>query len=821
MAFKTAEIFKILAIQGDNNVPDLLIRYLIYDTRKIIFPENSLFFALPGARRDGHSFIPEAYNKGIRAFVVEKSFNDSEYRDSVFFHVDDTLLALQELVIQHRKKFSIPVIGITGSNGKTILKEWISHILTPEFNIVKSPGSYNSQIGVPLSVWQIENTTDVAVFEAGISRPGEMEKLQHIILPNIGVFTNLGDAHSDGFDEINHKLEEKIKLFSTCDTIICCGDDKLVIEALIKRYGKERITSWTLLNNSDSALKVSKIESHNSGFLISFSISGENKSLTVPFSDKVSVRLMLNAYLASVCAGAKHEKIGKKLMQLSYPKMRMEIERGINECTLINDSYNSDLESIGNALNYLKNLENNKSNTLIISDFFGLQPDQEKVFDSLKNMIIESRVRKLILIGEVIVTLNQYLSSDIDIYVFKDTADFIRSIDDQIFYNENILIKGSRRFEFEKIFGKLSESLHKTQLIIDFEALDHNINVYRSFLTRNTKVMAVVKASGYGAGAIKLAEHFQKIGIDYLSVAFIDEGIELRKAGISLPVMIFNPDYDYLDEMINYDLEPVIYSFHQFEKVLEKGIESFKFHIKLDTGMKRLGFESEEIEKLCKYLIDHRDFKVVSVFSHLAASNDPEKDDFTLQQMELFSLMFEKIADSLGYYPLKHILNSSGIVRFSDYQFDMVRLGSGMHGVDISHIISDKLEAVHILKTMISQIKHVKPGEGLGYGLKDRSEKERTIAIIPVGYADGMLRQAGNGRYKVWINGSYAPVIADVNMDMSFIDVTDIDSVQPGDFVEVFGKNAKIEDLADAGNTIFYEIISRISIRIKRIYSAG
>ena len=821
MAFKTGEIYEILGSQKNESVPDILIKYLIFDTRKIIFPENSLFFALKGARRDGHSFVPEAYNKGIRVFVVENSFNTSEYPDSVFFHVDDTLLALQELVIQHRKKFSIPVIGITGSNGKTILKEWISHILTPEFNVVKSPGSYNSQIGVPLSVWQLDKSTEVAIFEAGISRSGEMETLQSIIMPTIGVFTNLGDAHSDGFTDIKHKLLEKISLFSSCDKIICCGDDIEVVDALTERYGKEKIVSWTLLDNPDSALKVSKIESHNSGFLISFSISGENKSLTVPFSDKVSVRLMLNAYLASILAGAKHELIDKKLMELTYPKMRMEVERGINGCTLINDSYNSDIESISNALNYLKNLENNKSKTLIVSDFFGLKRNSKEVFISLKNMINESNLSKLILVGEEISFLNEYLPSDLEIYNYKDTGQFLLNIDNHIFYNENILIKGSRRFEFEKVFNKLSESLHKTQLIIDFEALDHNINVYRSFLDKNTKVMAVVKASGYGAGAIKLAEHFQKIGIDYLSVAFIDEGIELRKAGIKLPVMIFNPDYDFLDEMINYDLEPVIYSFYQLEKVLDKGIESFKFHIKLDTGMKRLGFEPAEIDMLVKYLRDHRNYKVVSVFSHLAASNDPGKDDFTIRQMESFSSMYEKISGTLGYFPNKHILNSSGIVRFPQFQFDMVRLGSGMHGVDISHLISDKLEAVHILKTMISQIKHIKAGEGIGYGLKDRSDKERAVAIIPVGYADGLLRQAGNGRYKVWINGSYAPVIADVNMDMSFIDITGIDSVQPGDFVEVFGKNAKIEDLAFAGNTIFYEIISKISTRIKRIYSAG
>jgi len=412
------------------------------------------------------------------------------------------------------------------------------------------------------------------------------------------------------------------------------------------------------------------------------------------------------------------------------------------------------------------------------------------------------------------------LPKEIRSYHYTNTEEFLSNMDSHIFLDEAILLKGARKFRFEKIFKRLSDSFHKTQLQIDFEALDHNINIYRSYLSPDTKVMAVIKASGYGAGAIKLAEHFEKVGIDHLSVAFLDEGIELRKAGIRLPIVIFNPDFDYIDEMIKYDLEPVVYSYYQFEILEEAGVEQLKFHIKLDTGMRRLGFDLSETDKLCHWLRKHRESRVVSVFSHLAASNEPDKDEFTRKQIREFDTIYAKIVKAINYRPLRHILNSSGIVRFPQYQYDMVRLGSGMHGVDTSHRISEKLEPVHILTTRISQIKTLKAGEGMGYGLKGRVDHERKIGIIPVGYADGLLRQAGNGRYKVWVNGSYVPVVAEVNMDMSFIDITGIDSIQPGDIVEVFGKNARIEDLSKAGKTIFYEILSKISIRIKRIYTA-
>jgi Alr-MurF fusion protein len=821
MALTAKEISEILKIDENLENDDFIIKYLIFDTRKIIFPENSIFFAINGIRRDGHDFIEDAYNKGIRFFVVNKKFSKAEkFTHGVFYKVENTLKALQLIAKYHRSKFDIPVLGITGSNGKTILKEWIYYLLTPEYNVTKSPGSYNSQIGVPLSVWQINENSEIALIEAGISEPAEMLIHQEVIRPTIGLITNLGDAHDAGFKNIEQKLEEKIILFKECNKIVCCADDEEIYNKLAVTYGKEKILSWTLKNNPESDFLVKVSNEPKKGVTLLISKDSKESKVIIPFNDFVSIRLSIYAYVCSIILGANEKIIIGKLSSLNYPRMRMEIERGINNCTLINDTYNSDLESLKNALNYLKNLKNDRLKTLILSDLNFSETNESSETKLISEMILESGISKVVLVGDKVCKLRTFLANKIHSFCYAETDQFLSELDNHLFSNENILLKGSRKFQFEKIFVRLSESLHKTQLIIDFEALDHNINIYRSYLKSVTKLMAVVKASGYGAGAIKLAEHFQKAGIDYLSVAFLDEGIELRKAGIKLPIMIFNPDMDYIDKMVKYDLEPVIYSFSQIDILKEKEIENFKFHIKLDTGMRRLGFDHKEIKELCKWISSKTESRIVSVFSHLAASNDSEFDDFTQNQFYVFESMYEIIRQSVNYRPMKHILNSSGIVRFPDHQYEMVRLGSGMHGVDISHLISEKLEPVYILKTKISQIKELDAGEGFGYNLKGVENTKRRIAIIPVGYADGLLRQAGNGRYKVWINGNFVPVVGDVNMDMSFVDITGLHGINTGDYVEVFGKNAKIEDLAKAGNTIFYEILSKISLRIKRVYSA-
>ena len=818
-----SEICRVLGIQSYIE-KDVEIEHLVFDSRKIIFPENSVFFALEGLKRNGIDYDiyvqkidSDAYNKGIRCFVVKVDTFTGYLHQATILNVPDSLEALQKIGIYQRNKYKVPIIGITGSNGKTIVKEWIYSILSPERRVVKSPGSFNSQIGVPLSVWNLNDTYEIGIFEAGISRVNEMDKLQKLIDPTIGVFTNLGNAHDEGFKDHSEKLNEKIKLFKNCQKIICSVDDDQVYKTLEYNYGRDKIISYSIENKADANLRVTGSETGK----LTIQFDSENLEIEIPFQDEVSRRLVLSSYLVGRIIGLDHNLVNKKIFNLTYPKMRMEVERGVNECNIINDSYNSDIESIQNSLNYLKYLQNGKKKTLILSDFLGMNEDSYKILDTLSYIISDCNIEKIMLIGNEIVRLANILPNDIHKYKYANTDDFIKDIDNHFFINENILIKGSRKFELEKVFRKLSDNLNKTQLIIDLNALDNNISVYRSYLKKTTGIIAVIKASGYGSGAIKLAEHFQKSGIDYLSVAFVNEAIELRKAGIKMPVMVFNPDLDYFDEILKYNIEPVIYSAWQLKQIEDIGIEAMKIHIKLDTGMKRLGFEDKEIDMLCDWLVNHRDIRVMSIYSHLAASDNPEYDKFTLSQFLNFQKNFDFITRSISYKPLKHILNSSGIVRWAEYQFDMVRLGSGMHGIDISNSISEKLEPVNTLKSRINQIKILNPGEGIGYGIRYKKNRYRKIAILPLGYADGVPRLAGNDNYKVWINGKYVPIVADINMDMTFIDVTEIENVEVGDAVEIFGKNAKITELARAGNTIFYEIISKISTRIKRVYTLG
>ncbi len=817
MQYSFTDISKILKSKIKNKTFDLSIKHFVYDTRKIIFPESSLFFAIKTKRNNGLYYVNDAYNKGVKAFIIEnKKFPFSKFPNAQFIVVDNSIKALQQLAVFHRKSFDIPVIGITGSNGKTILKEWLYFLMKDSFNIARSPGSYNSQIGVPLSIFKINKNHDFVIIEAGISQKGEMSLLQKIINPNIGIFTNIGDAHSSGFHNLEEKLNEKLKLFQNSEKIICCADDKKVMMSLIKKYPDKEIISWSINRNNYSSFKISDIHKNKKNAVIHYFWMSKEGRFTIPYKDKVSIRLAVTSFLSALVLGADINNISKKMKMLSYPKMRMEIKRGINDCTLINDSYNSDIESIKNALNYIQNRENNKIKTLILSDILQSGYNDKRLYEIVKKSIEESGINKLILVGKNIRGLKNIIDKKIQSFYFKNTDELLAEIEDIEFKNELILLKGSRKFEFEKLFEKLSQNYHNTVLETDLKALTHNINVYKSYLKPKTKIMAVIKASGYGAGAVKLANHLQNSGVDYFSVAFIDEGIELRNSGITLPVMVFNPDMVFLNEIDKYHLEPVIYSFSQLDMIPLK--KSLSIHIKFDTGMKRLGFEDNDISKLIKKLEKFENLNIVSFFSHLAAANDNNSDEFTKNQILKFTKICSTMDDFLGYSPVRHILNSSGIVRFPQYQFDMVRLGAGLHGIDPGNSIQEKLISVHSLKTFISQIKYVKTGESIGYGRKCIKNHERIIAIIPVGYADGLLRQAGNGNYKVWIDGNFVPVIADVNMDMSFLDITGLPWIKKNDRVEIFGEHAKITALAKAGNTIFYEILSRISPRVKRIY---
>ncbi|HHH52257.1 MAG TPA: bifunctional UDP-N-acetylmuramoyl-tripeptide:D-alanyl-D-alanine ligase/alanine racemase, partial [Bacteroidetes bacterium] len=646
---------------------------------RIISPKNSIFFAIKTSRNDGHNYIEDAYDKGIRVFVIQKhsKFLD-KYEDASILKVENTLSALQKLAAYHRKRFDIPVLAITGSNGKTILKEWIYFLLKDEYNLFRSPGSYNSQLGVPLSLLQINEKHRLAIIEAGISKAGEMANLREIINPEIGIFTNLGNAHDSGFKSRNEKLEEKISLFRYCKKIICCADDPNVIAKIKEMVPGAEIISWTQSENKDVGMTI-KSKRNGRNTEITYAFNNEKGEFTIPFTDKISLRLGITSFLASLVLGGDKDAISRKTRHLLYPKMRMEIKRGVNNCTLLNDTYNSDIDSIKNALNYIKsNKTINK--TLFISDVYQTGYSDNELLDILKKLIEEAGISKLVLVGEKIIGLSTKISKKIKIFKFLKTDDVLKNIQKLELENEFILLKGARKFHFERIFDLLSETFHHTVLEIDLEAISENISTYKSFLKKETKVLAVIKASGYGTGAVKLAGHLQSIGIDYLGVAFLDEAIELRRSGLTLPIMVFNPDLNFIEKFDKYNIEPVIYNFRQLDSL--KRDKEFRIHIKLDTGMKRLGFESKDIPELINFLNFNKNLIVSSVFSHLAASNNPGADDFTLKQFQTFENMCNDINVGTGQNFLKHILNSSGIVRFPNYQMDMVRLGAGMHGID-------------------------------------------------------------------------------------------------------------------------------------------
>lgn len=795
-----------------------VVEHLLIDSRKLLFPGTTLFFAFKGLKTDGHLFIPELYNKGVRFFVIEDpDFDFSPFPDALAWSVESSLKALQSIVAVHREQFSCPVIGITGSNGKTIIKEWVYQLLEKDFSIVKNPGSYNSQIGVPLSVWQMYEKADLGFFEAGISTVGEMEGLEKVIRPTIGIFTNLGDAHSSGFKDQEEKLNEKLLLFKNTSKVICHRDDDFTFGKLKHDLPGKEIISWSYRDEA-AELFVKNVDLSNGLSEVNYLWRGKEGRFTTKFKDNLSIHLAVFALFISLELGLDKEEAEARISMVSAINMRLETKEGENDCILINDSYNADLTSLTQALNYLVMQDASKKKVLILSEFLQIGSDQQDTNDKLVSLINRIGLARLVLVGEKMNRLVTQVDPAIDTYHFNNTEDLLAHLPQLNFENEVIMLKGARVYHFEDLFDKLARRFNSTVLEINLDAVMHNVRVYKSFLKPETKILAVIKAGAYGVGSVKLAMQLEKSGVTYFGVAFMDEGIELRKGGIKNPILIFNPDLNFIPEMYRYRLEPVIYNFDMLERVAHESYFKTRIHLKIDSGLHRLGFVSDEWDQLTSQLHKIRHLQVASVFSHLSASPNPDFDYFTHQQAAQFNIAYHKIVEKLGYKPIKHLLNSAGVVKFREYQFDMVRVGSGFHGVDTSRNINQSLQIVNTLKAKISLIKKVKAGESIGYERKGISDKERIIAILPVGYADGLVRKAGNGRYSVWLNGHFAPIVGNVNMDMTFIDITDIPNVQAGDVVEVFGANAKITSLAEAGETIFYEILTRISPRVKRIY---
>ncbi len=794
------------------------IAHLLLDSRQILYPQASLFFALKGKHHNGHKYIADLYAKGVRNFVVSEPIDYKKYKDAHFIFVQNTLKALQDLAAFHRNKFALKTIGITGSNGKTIIKEWLFQLLHKNYSIVRNPRSYNSQTGVPLSVWQIKKEHQLGIFEAGISEMEEMDKLQSIINCSIGLFTNIGPAHSEGFSSTEEKIDEKVKLFEKAETIIYCSDDARIAQAMMRFEEKQHFT-WSTKFKAD--LKITSVEKKSNGLSQIIGIfKNEIHQISIPFHDAAHIENAIHCWATLLHLGINQSIIEERIKNLEPVAMRLEIKDGINGCAIINDSYNSDLNSLQIALHFLEQQSNQKKHTLILSDILQSGQTLKKLYQEVAEIIIDKKIGRFIGIGNDIKNIQSFLPVEIEKKFYPDTESFIEKFDTNDFQSESILIKGARQFGFERIAHLLSQKVHKTVLEINLNALTHNLHVYSQYLQAGTRIMAMVKASAYGSGSYEVARLLEFNKVDYLAVAYTDEGASLREAGIQLPIMVLNPDEQSFDLITRHQLEPEIYNLRLLKSLiryLPKGKE-VAIHLKMDTGMKRLGFDEGDLEELLVLLQANKNLKVQSVFSHLAASEDDQEDHFSKQQISKFEKLYGLLTEGLSYKPLKHILNSSGIVRFPEHQMDMVRLGIGLYGIDSSEEIQEQLEVVQRLKATISQIKQVAPGETIGYSRKGKASSPLRIATISIGYADGLLREAGNGNFSVYVNGKPAPIIGNVCMDMCMIDITPYADVQEGDEVVIFGDQPSIRDLAKSLGTISYEVFTNISSRVKRVY---
>ena len=798
------------------------VRELLIDSRLLTTPAQSLFFAIVSKRNDGHKYILELYEKGVRNFVVSaEPENLLLCHEANFILVKNTLNALQALCAAHRKEFNIPVIGITGSNGKTIVKEWLYQLMFEDKNIVRSPKSYNSQIGVPLSVWQMSSENELAIFEAGISEPDEMERLQAIIQPTIGIFTNVGHAHDENFINRNQKVGEKLKLFTKVETLIYSIDDSELHERLLKTGLIDLIGTftWSRKNKADLLVLSTSVTKRQTTIQAEFR---ENKIvITIPFTDNASVENAIQCWTTMLYLGYDNAVIAPRMLTLSPIAMRLELKEGINNCSLINDTYSSDIDSLSIALDFLQQQKQHRKKTVIISDILQSGRGDNHLYGEIAELLVQKGIDHVIGIGKSI--SRQANLFPMEKSFFQGTDAFLETYAFTSFSNETILLKGARVFEFERISEALQQKTHETVLEIDLNALVHNLNYFRSKLSPGVKLMAMVKAFSYGSGSFEIANTLQFHRVDYLTVAYSDEGVELRKAGINMPIMVMNPDEQSFDSMLKYCLEPEIYSFRTLA-MLEASLarrthqnEAMPIHIKLDTGMHRLGFDPRELDELIKRLLTNPMLRVGSVFSHLATSDEPAFDDFTRQQIEIFRQTSERLTEAFDYPILRHILNSAGISRFPEADFDMVRLGIGLYGIGCSETEQTLLENVSTLRSSISQIKEVSAGEAVSYNRHWIAGHDTRVAIIPIGYADGLSRRLGNGKGHLLLNGSLAPIIGSVCMDMCIIDLTGIEAKE-GDDVIVFGKELPITKLAEELETIPYEILTGVSRRVKRVY---
>jgi alanine racemase len=794
---------------GQNDVA--IIDYISIDSRSLQNDENTLFFALSGPNHDGHQYIEELIIKGTQYFVVTRIPEDVKEKGN-FLVVENTLEALQKFAAFYRSQFDFPIIGITGSNGKTIIKEWLNFLLSPDFNIIRSPKSYNSQVGVPLSILGIKEKHNLGIFEAGISTTNEMEKLQKIIQPTIGILSNIGSAHDEGFQSAAEKIKEKLKLFTSVKVLILNKNKS------ISAFINPKIKTFSWCSDDKSADVFITKKNIDELTILYVKYQEDTFAITIPFQDQASIENAIHCMMVMLYFGYNQKVIQTRMAQLYPVEMRLKVKNGINNTTIIDDSYSSDFQSLKIALDFLENQKQHKKKTVILSDIFQSGLNNEELYSQVSQLIISNKINRVIGIGE---TFSQFKNKFINCVAFKNVADFTKAFENLNFENETILIKGARDFHFEEIVSMLEEKTHETVLEINLNAISHNLNFYKSKLAPKTKMMVMVKAFGYGNGGFEIAKLLEHHKVDYLGVAFADEGISLKSAGITVPIMVLNPESTSFSALIQHQLEPEIYSIKglkAFLKIAEqKKLKHFPIHIKLDTGMHRLGFEEENLTELIQTLKGNETVQIKSILSHMATSDDSKHDAFSKSQIALFEKLSSQLQTSLNIKPIRHILNTSGITNYPEAQYDMVRLGIGLYGISNDYEEQKELENVGTLKSIISQIRTIDKGESVGYGRRFIAEKETIIATIPIGYADGIRRAWGNGVGYVLINNKPAKIIGSICMDMLMVNITGIDCKE-GNTVIIFGENPTVNFMAKQLNTIPYEILTSISQRVKRVF---
>lgn len=820
MNYSIATIAQILHLP-EPHIPASKISILLTDSRSLTYPEETLFFALRTLNNDGHRYLHDLYNGGVRNFVVDHiPATMQNIIDANFLVVDNVLNALQTLARYHRGRFAGPVIGITGSKGKTTVKEWIYQLLCADYSIVRSPRSYNSQIGVPLSIWELNDDTQLAVFEAGISQPNEMGKLQPMIRPQLAIITNISDEHSEGFESNRLKCEEKVILCRDCDCIIYNGDDELISEVVANSGLTVKEIAWSR-KNPDNPLFISSIETDKKHSTINYSYLKYDNSITIPFTSDYDIENAINCLAVMLYLCCPFETIAKRMASLSAVGTRLNVIEGVNNCLLIYDAYTSDFLSLAPALDFMQQrATGSRSTTVILSDVMHESMSGEVLYQSISRLLQQKGVTRIIGIGEDISRFKKYFDNNASFY--PSTSSFLAASSTNDFKNELILIKGAAHFHFEALSDIFEARQHETVLEVNLDAVVHNYKFYRSKIKHETGIVCMVKASGYGSGSFELAKTLQSQGAAYLAVAVLDEGVDLRKAGIKMPIMVLNPRVVNYATLFTYRLEPEIYSFDILDKIIKEatkfGITNYPVHIKLDTGMHRLGFLESDIPLLVKKLSSQNSIKPCSVFSHLATADCPDMDDYTLSQFEVFDRCCDMLQQGFEHHILRHILNSTGITRFPEHQCDLVRLGICLYGIPTMNDGSQsELRQVSSLHSVIISIKEWETGTTIGYSRRGVLTRNSRIATIPIGYADGIDRHLGNGNAHVMINGTLCPTVGNICMDICMVDVTDA-VCNVGDKVEIFGENIPVTQIASQLDTIPYEILTSISQRVKRVY---